>query len=91
MKEEKLEELSEQYRNTGVWTDEMDLVQNKHILKNIQKYYDIFVKNEEDMSMRFETYIGLMIGTWQANNGFYRTTEQVRERFRSKRGGQEDK
>lgn len=74
-----LKELSKHYRETGEWTDEMEFRQNKYIVKNIQRIYNSFQK--DDLDMYFEDFVGLHIGRWQAQHGFYRTAEQVLKEF----------
>lgn len=78
----KLKELAEQYRENGIFTDEMELLQNAYILDNIQEYYDDFKENEENLDMRFEVYVGIMVGTWQAEHGFTQTMDQVRKKLK---------
>ena len=78
----KLEQLADLYRETGIWTEEMELLQNRHIIKNIQQYYDDFTKDEDNLGMRFEVYVGIMKGTWQAKHGFTQTTGQVKKKLK---------
>ena len=76
--------LAKLYRDTGIWTKDMENIQNKHIVWNIQDFFDSFKQDNIEDRMEFFQYIGLRKGLWQAKHGFTRTMEQVRTSMNKK-------
>jgi len=70
-----VEELAKLYQDGTEWNDEMEAAQNKVILEDIQDIYNKYEEHKEGLAMTFEQYVGLRIGTWQADVGFMRALD----------------
>lgn len=84
-----IEELAKHYRETEEWTDEMENIQNKYLIDNIQKIFIEYSDNINDLGMTFEQFVGLKKGLWQAKHGFYTslpTSEELKKKFKERNG-----
>ena len=83
-----IKEFSKQFRETGVWTLGMELLELKYIEDNIYNWYrqyeDQSLKQKEE-GFSLENYIDIEIGMWEAKHGFTLTCEQVFGRERMKK------
>ncbi len=70
------------YRTFGYYSNYAKTKEWKHIEKNLQKYFDEYVLNNLQAEMKFEHYVGIYIGSWQAKNGFYRSSKQFKRRLK---------
>ena len=87
----KVEELSQQYRDGGEFTDEAKVMQYEDILNKMNEFYSEFQMYEQsygETDISFAKYISLQLSHWEADNGFVSDCKPVSEvikRFEGKK------
>jgi len=80
--EEELMQMGQDYQNGGKYPSIAKEAEDAYIYENI---LEIVEKCKESNSLResgytyLEDYIGIYRGSWQANYGFYRSLDKIRD------------
>jgi len=66
-----IKKLGTEYQKTGNWTNEMQQVEDEYLMSAMEEIIDKY-QDSKDKEMGLYEFIGLMIGMWQVQHGFYR-------------------